>query len=95
MERKSPKRAGKSICSRTLAVARANALTNKCHDTLAAIYNLSARQVRRKIDKVKELAGVECINELAHWFHAHGLGFTSESEKRDFLKRDDELRKAA
>lgn len=90
------KRAGKrGITPRKLAIARAAALTNKCHDTLAAIYNLTPRQVRRKIDFVKNIAGVECIQELAHWFHSHGMGFANEAEKASYLNQQEELRKAA
>ena len=96
MEKKASKRAEKrGITARKLAIARAAALTNKCNFTLAAIYCLTPRQVRRKIDKVKEFAGVDCINELAHWFHAHGIGFTCEDERKSYLDQESELRRAA
>ena len=87
------KRAGKrGITSRKLAIARAAALTNKCHESLAAIYNLTPRQVRRKIEQVKGWAGVECITELAHWFHAHGMGFANEECRKDYLEQESKLR---
>jgi hypothetical protein len=87
------KRAEKrGITPRKLAIARAAALTNKCHESLAAIYNLTPRQVRRKIEQVKGWAGVECITELAHWFHAHRIGFTSDAERDNYLEQESKLR---
>ena len=92
-EQMKTKRAGKrGITGRKLAIARAAALTNKCHESLAAIYNLTPRQVRRKIEQVKNWAGVECITELSHWFHAHGIGFTSSKEREHYLEQESKLR---
>ena len=91
-----PKRAGKrGLTPRKLAIARAAALTNKCHDTLARIYGLSPRQVRRKIDQVKEWVGVTCLTELAHWLHAHGMGFVNDQERADYLEQHKQLNEAA
>jgi len=94
--KKTAKRSEKrGLTPRKLAIARAAAFTNKCVDTLALIYGLTPRQTRRKIDQVKKWAGVECIQELAHWFHAHGMGFTNEAEKASYLNQQEALRKAA
>jgi hypothetical protein len=96
MQKSAPKRASKrGITSQKLAIARAAALTNKCHETLAAIYGLTPRQIRRSIDKIKELAGVECITELAHWLHAHGMGFTCNEERESYLDNERQLKRAA
>ena len=96
MNKKPSKRSEKrGITPRKMALARGNALCGKCYETLAAIYNLTPRQVRRKIEEVKNWAGVESITQLAHWFHAHGIGFSSNSERDDYLKQQSNLRKAA
>lgn len=92
-----PKRAGKrGICVQKLSLARAWAFTDKTYECLSMIFShLTPRMVRRDIDYVKNLIGVECRHTLGHWLHAHGLGFTCPNEKASYLDQDEKLRKAA
>ena len=90
--KKAPKR---GLTSRKLLVARGVAIYGKSIEEMAMILNMSTRCVRRNLDWIKEKVGVAKNCELAHWFHAHGMGFCNEAARQDYLQRDEEWRKAA
>ena len=87
-----PKRASKrGICSTTIKILRLKAI-GKSEECSAIILGLSPRQVRRKLEYLKDKLGVFCTVALMHLIHSFDLMYTCAQEREDWLKEHNPIK---